>query len=397
MNHQSSEIAFNMARELLNKYTEQEKNNSKPRILVAGKTGVGKSTLLNAMFSKSLAQVGVGKPVTQEITEYQSDDFPLIIADSKGLENQDYEEIVAEIAQYIKEHNNTGNEQDAVNLAWFCVSAPGGRFEDGEASFVETVHKAGIPVIIVMTQGKRFQNDGFRDNTPEATLRDYIKSQVGSSVDDIVLLRAQKEDDEDDDGNPIIKNPRGLNTLIEATNSLLPKGQKNAFAQALNVRNAAALTLKEGNAREIVNWATAAAAAAAAPIPGSDFLALAPIQGTMLYKIGNVYGVNTEGTNWKNVLTTVAAPLVSGMLTQAAGSLLKFIPVAGSILGGLISGASAGAMTKLIGEIYLSVLNEMTKQILSEGKDRVITADEAFENLAVAIKRKKDTEKESVT
>lgn len=384
-----------MAREILRKYNEKEKTSGKPRILVAGKTGVGKSTLLNAIFSKSLAQVGVGKPVTQEITEYQSEDFPLIIADSKGLENQDYEEIVEELARYIKEHNSTGDEKDAVNLAWFCVSAPGGRFEDGEASFVQTIHKAGIPVIIVMTQGKRFQNDGFREDTPEAILRDYIRDQIGSSVDDIVLLRAQEEEDEDDDGNMFIKKPRGLNTLIQSTNKLLPKGQKNAFAQALNARNTVSLTLKENAAREIVNWAAAAAtAAAAAPIPGSDFLSLAPIQGTMLYKIGNVYGVNTEGTNWKNVITAVATPIVSGMIAHAAaGTILKFIPIAGSILGGLISGASAGAMTKLMGEVYLSVLNEMTKEILNEGEDRVITATEAFEHLAAAIRKKKAEEK----
>lgn len=390
----NSEQVLKMAKDLIDKYQVKNDKIGKPRILVAGKTGVGKSTLLNAIFSKSLAEVGIGKPVTQEITEYESDDFPLIIADSKGLEGQDYEEIVKDLVSYIQKHNGTGEEKDAVHLAWFCVSAPGGRFEDGEAALVKAIHQAGIPVIVVMTQGRLFRGNTFREETNESKLRDYISNKLGNSADDIILVRAQTEEDEDDDGNVIFKKPKGLDRLIEVTNKILPKGQKNAFVQALNVRNEKALSLKENAAREIVNWATAAATTAAAvPIPGSDFLSLAPIQGTMLYKIGNIYGINTEGTNWSNVITAVATPLLGGMMARAAvGSVLKFIPVAGTLLGGIISGASAGGITKIMGEIYINVLHDMTKESLSDGNETPITAEKAFEGLAEAIKRKKDTD-----
>lgn len=41
--------------------------NSKLNVLIVGKTGVGKSTLINAVFGDKVAKTGSGKPVTQEI------------------------------------------------------------------------------------------------------------------------------------------------------------------------------------------------------------------------------------------------------------------------------------------------------------------------------------------
>ncbi|WYX20332.1 GTPase [Achromobacter xylosoxidans] len=45
-------------------------------ILVAGKTGVGKSTLINAVFRGELAKTGAGKPVTQTTQEFSRPGHP---------------------------------------------------------------------------------------------------------------------------------------------------------------------------------------------------------------------------------------------------------------------------------------------------------------------------------
>lgn len=59
-------------------------------ILVAGKTGVGKSTLINAVFRGELAKTGSGKPVTQTTQELSRPGHPLTIIDTRGLEVGDY-------------------------------------------------------------------------------------------------------------------------------------------------------------------------------------------------------------------------------------------------------------------------------------------------------------------
>ncbi len=95
------------------------------------------------------------------------------------------------------------------------------------------------------------------------------------------------------------------------------------------------------------------------PIPFSDAFAIAPIQAGMIYKMNDAFGMEME--------ESVAASLVTGLLGVTAigqtakivvSDLIKFIPGAGSVVGAVISGTTAVAITEGIGFAYLKVLEK---------------------------------------
>ncbi len=56
-------------------------------ILLMGATGMGKSSLINALFGQEVAKAGEGKPVTQHLEKYVDEEKGLILWDTKGIED----------------------------------------------------------------------------------------------------------------------------------------------------------------------------------------------------------------------------------------------------------------------------------------------------------------------
>ena len=88
-----------------------------------GLTGVGKSTLLNAVFGEELAQTGIGDPVTQGSRLYRHDTSTLGIFDTKGLEiGDDSRTILAELTRFVND-NRLGGTGDQIHVIWYCIRA----------------------------------------------------------------------------------------------------------------------------------------------------------------------------------------------------------------------------------------------------------------------------------
>jgi len=58
-------------------------------VLIAGRTGVGKSTLVKPVFQGEFATTGQGRPVTEHTREITREGVPLTIFDTRGLEMVD--------------------------------------------------------------------------------------------------------------------------------------------------------------------------------------------------------------------------------------------------------------------------------------------------------------------
>ncbi|WP_187883178.1 GTPase [Helicobacter pylori] len=109
-----------------------KKEKPKMNVLLMGGTGVGKSSLINALFGKEIAKAGVGKPITQHLEKYIDEQKGLILWDTKGIEDKDYHDTMQSIRKEMEDSFKTLSEKEAIDVAYLCVKETSGRVQERE-------------------------------------------------------------------------------------------------------------------------------------------------------------------------------------------------------------------------------------------------------------------------
>lgn len=325
-------------------------------VLIAGKTGAGKSTLINAVFGSEVASTGSGEPVTKNIKQYPiTNDFSIF--DTKGLEMAAFDETVSQIRDLLKEQK-TKPVDEQIHIAWLCIPEGNRRIEEGEKELHAIFKEFDLPVITIITKAIQDADE------KGVKFSDIVKKEL-SINDDKYFQRVRALEVEDDEGEikkilGIIKDNKGNDGLIEKTYALLPEGQNAAFARYQKHDNELRQNAVKKHARELINYYSAlAGGVAAAPIPFSDFLLLLPTQIGMITHVSNAYGLDISADTAKKVATAFVGVAGVGFgIKLAVGSLLKIIPLSGSIAGGAMNATIAATTTKLMGHAYLSYLDD---------------------------------------
>ncbi len=304
----------------------------KPNILVCGKTGSGKTSLIQAITDDGTvpeSAIGHGAPATRGFQVYSTPAANFI--DTEGfVPGQSLEEMVEFIRAEMRRRLASDSPEFLVHCIWFCVDGSGARITDAE---MQVIRHFSSRCLLVLTKMDLLEGSD-RGRKQREELHAAAQSCLDASR--IVIVSA--------------KDRTGLKTLVEQSENLARETMLGAqeelrrFWQTwegyFRERRQQWLARAAQRADEAIRWAAGRAAAIAiVPIPLADVGPLVLNEIYMIHRIGNAYGISVTQSMVAMLLGASAASTLGKIL---ASFLPGFkIPIAAAITYGLGKGVKA--------------------------------------------------------
>lgn len=370
----------------------------KGNVLVIGNSGVGKSTLINAVLGEERAEVGFGASgTTKELKIYENDAVPFRIIDTIGFEPSFFKEMAAvnAVKKWSKNSAKEGKRDAQINLIWFCVEGTSRKLFPKSIQDLSRATSLwpSVPVIVVITKSysvpERAQNVEMVHNAFA------MQKRHGKNLKKVIPVVAQTYMINENAYAP----PDGIGELIEVTNELLPDGikaaEKDIAAFVLNRKRALAQSI-------IIVATTAAAAVGAVPIPYPDAFFLGAIETAEVNALASVYGIAKDEKS-KQFLNSIVEVGTVSVVAKAAINVVKAIPgvnLAAAVLNAIIAGSIVAALGEgsvyAFEQVYLGKKTVEDIDWLKQIIESKLTAEFADKVMQVARKLKDDTNMKTV-
>ena len=353
-----------------------------PKLMILGRRGAGKSSLVNAVFGERVAAVGsvlseTGRPTWYS---YQGARGEMKILDTRGLgdrtrpEAANFQDSLDEIrAVLVEEH------PDAILFLCKAKDVDSHIAQDvanieAVRAFIAQKHRYEAPVVAVVTQvdeldPKRveppYENEIKRRNIATAvrTIEEAL-TESGIALARVIPVSTYAEYDAGtgDSRRRVYDNYWNVEELVDYLVDVLPRSAQVQIAR---------LSQLQAVQRKLARKMTAAAAAvaggiAAVPIPVADILPLTALQIGLITGIAYVSGREMSKAAAREFLAALGANVGAAFaLREGARALAKFVfPGAGSA----VSAGVAFAGTWGLGEAAIAYFIE--KRPIAEARER---------------------------
>ena len=341
----------NLEKKFLKEYEKLKQNVQKVNILLAGKTGAGKSSIVNMIFGYGTAQAGTGRPVTQKIDVYEDNTLEVRIFDSKGYElgavadKEFYDEVV-------NLSERTNDPRNVIHLIWYCIDSSGHRVTDYDINAVEAFKKSGLPVAIVLTKADLVTDEESAE----------IKKTLPAWAADCTFETTNSTDEK-------LKKYNNIDKLVTWSAQKLSDAQKLSFirSQKANLEE----KYKQANIMVAQHAVTAASSVLITPLPFSDAPLLIANEMALMVRIMHLYDIDDQIVK----LETIGIQSILGKLLTMGGKyitsqLLRIIPIAGKIVSATVA---TGIVTAFGEGVNISCYNLYKAKL--DGKDITILLD----------------------
>lgn len=289
----------------------------KANVLVIGNSGVGKSTLINAVLGEEVAKTSTGTSgTTNKLEIYENDQIPFRIIDTIGFEPSYFKarKAIKAVEDWTKKSVKNNEADKKINAIWFCVDGTAGKLFD---TTIKNMLKAtkiwkSVPKIVVITKS---YSEPERKGNKELVKKAFAEAKLNMPKKIIPVVAQDYPLDEE---MKCVAAVCGIDELISATNELLPEGIKIGD----KVFRAYVLKRKKAFAQAAVAAYTATGfGIGALHVPIADSVALNTLETAEIKHLGKIFGIKNDD-NFESLCKYMVE---TGGVSVAAKSLLNFL------------------------------------------------------------------------
>ena len=335
---------------------------------IIGKTGVGKSTLINILCGDLVALERGGSNVTVGIKRYRCLNAPIYLYDTEGFSSgKELGETKKKIFETLEELKKT---KQTIHGIFYLFNGQSKRtFDDKEEELINELFGKGINIYFLINFiSKRKNNNRTKDVFIEENEFRFNNPQYNKLFEQNLFIINIKNEDFDCHGlekvfniiyekfkNDVInidevKKQKGYNKKI------FPLLKHSSFFKNINSSSDVLEYIKSYCSYEIYTATILAGLVGGFDLlPFSDLPIIYGIQALMIISIGICFGVKLEQKKALELLKTLAASAGTtvglGLCGYTLASILKIIPGVGSVVGGIINASVGASTTFAIGKL----------------------------------------------